>query len=709
MTLTMKTMEQKLQKAGRKHSRLYLFCNFTALMIISAYSALMCSETVQTVFPSGGDSRKQMYFIFAMTLAGCIVFTIYAVGLFFRHKSAQLGILMALGASRKRLLPGLFREVLFLSGTSAAAGILAGFPFVWLIWSLFRLVLVDSSEMELVLDYRCLFLSLAFFLLVVGLACFTAWRYLKKTNIMEVIREEHINEPVKELGRWCGPLGLLLIFAGGVMGYCAPFIWEKLFSAYAPSWASLLYAPMFVGLYMMMLYTVVYGWGKHKKNPYKKIISRGMMKFQARQTVNNLLVVTLLMAGGCFAMFYLPASGTSAVLGYVNYSHDYFYQYPVDQAVPGEDAVKELAGEYGLSTKDWGGCDYIMLGIGGTAEMADEGGRYHVEYLPVLGEARFLSEDAFHALTGEYVDVAPGTYFGINNREESNIYLNEGAQDLTNMVTGKQIPTQFAGYLHYDLMSDSSGYYVLDRGDYELLEEGLTDSWRGRILQFNVEGKDSYPFAREFYLRFLHSFDESCEYHREYDRVAKMRAEEAGETYWMDTESGDGFRVSYEEWESMIFQSGWKYQPKFRIMLLNDYLCMMGVLYMMFLFIFIVCLTTSLVVCYTRCQTIAMNNRYIFDDLKKLGASPAFLAGEVKSQCGSVFGVPGVVGMSVMYVLFAMILYANDGRITDYEAAALLICLALVLLIGLGIGAVYRRTAVGIMRQLGIGLAEGIR
>lgn len=341
--------------------------------------------------------------------------------------------------------------------------------------------------------------------------------------------------------------------------------------------------------------------------------------------------------------------------------------------------------------------------------MADEGGRYHVEYLPVLGEARFLSEDAFHALTGEYVDVAPGTYFGINNREESNIYLNEGAQDLTNMVTGKQIPTQFAGCLHYDLMSDSSGYYVLDRGDYELLEEGLTDSWRGRILQFNVEGKDSYPFAREFYLRFLHSFDESCEYHRAYDRVAKMRAEEAGETYWMDTESGDGFRVSYEEWESMIFQSGWKYQPKFRIMLLNDYLCMMGVLYMMFLFIFIVCLTTSLVVCYTRCQTIAMNNRYIFDDLKKLGASPAFLAGEVKSQCGSVFGVPGVVGMSVMYVLFAMILYANDGRITDYEAAALLICLALVLLIGLGIGAVYRRTAVGIMRQLGIGLAEGIR
>ncbi len=703
MTLTMKTMEQKLQKAGRKHSRLYLFCNFTALMIISAYSALMCSKTVQTVFPQGGDSRKQMYAIFVMTLAGCTVFTIYAAGLFFRHKSAQLGILMALGASRRRLLPGLLREVLFLSGVSALAGAAAGFPFVWLLWGLFRLILVDSSEMALVLDYRCLFLSLAFFLLVVGFACFTAWRYLRRTNIMEVIREEHINEPVKELGRWCGPVGLLLIFAGGGAGYFAPHVWEMLFSSYAPFWTSILYVPMFVGLYMIMLYTVVYGWGHFRKNPYKNIISRGIMKFQARQTVNNMLVVTLLIAGGCFAMFYLPATGTTAVLGYRNFECDYFYQYRADQAVPGEDEIKELAKEYGLSTKDWGSCDYITLGIGGTADIEDGGNHFHVEYLPVSREARAISEEAYSAFTGENVDVAPGTYFCVNNRQESNGFLNEGAKDITNMITGKRISTEFAGYLHYDLMAvDDTGYYVLDRADYELLKEGLTEDWRGRLVQFDVEGKDSYPFAREFYRRFLDSFDESCEYHHSYDRVMKMRAEEAGEAYWMDTERGEDFRIRYEEWESLLFQTGWKYQPSFRILLLNDYLCRMGVLYMMFLFIFIVCLTTSLVICYTRCQTIALNNRYIFDDLEKLGASPAFLAGEVRSQCSSVFRVPTLVGMGVMYALFAMILYVNDGRITYYEGIALMICLGIIFLVGIVTGAVYYRTVRRIRDQLGI-------
>ena len=211
-TLTMKKMEQKLQRADRKHAHLYLFCNFAALMIISAYSGMMLSHTVQTTFPAGGDSRKQMNAIFMLTLIGCVVFTVYAASLFFRHKSRQLGILMALGASRKRLVPGLFREVLFLSGLSCTAGIAAGFPFIWIIWSLFRLILIDSSDMKLAFDFRCLLISFGFLAVVVIFSCLTAWHYLRRTNIMEVIREEHINEPVKEPGKWCAHVAHVVYF-----------------------------------------------------------------------------------------------------------------------------------------------------------------------------------------------------------------------------------------------------------------------------------------------------------------------------------------------------------------------------------------------------------------------------------------------------------------------------------------------------------------
>ena len=193
---SMQAIVRKLQKADRKQASLYLFCNFISLMLISAYSAMMFSPTVLDILPEGGDSRKQMYAIFALSLFGCVVFTIYAASLFFRKKSRQLGILMALGASRKRLTPGLFGEVFTLCASSSILGIIAGFPFVWLLWNGFRLFLVDSEEMALHFDFRCLLVSILFLLIVIAFSCLTAWRYLKKTNIIDVVQVEHKNEPV---------------------------------------------------------------------------------------------------------------------------------------------------------------------------------------------------------------------------------------------------------------------------------------------------------------------------------------------------------------------------------------------------------------------------------------------------------------------------------------------------------------------------------
>ena len=699
--MNMKQMEQKLQKADRKQSRLYLFCNFMALMIISAYSALMFSPTVQTVFPEGGDSAKQMYMIFVMTVIGCVVFTIYALGLFFRHKSGQLGILMALGASRKRLAPGLFREVIVLSSASALLGIVAGFPFVWVIWQGFRLILVDSSDMILSFDLKCLGVSILFFLLVVGFACVTAWRYLRKTNIMEVIREEHINEPVKELGKWCGPVGMGLIVAGAALGYGTPALCHAWFHMYPPSWISIFYAPVLVGLYMVMLHTVVHGWRSLRKNPYKNIISRSMMKFQGKQTVNNLIVITLLIAGACFGIFYLPANGVSAMLRYANQAYDYFYHYRADQNVPDQAAVEELSRKYQLTLKDWNECDYITLGMGQESIIEEEdSNHYNIEYVVMNEEEKVLSEDAYRTLTGQDADVEPGTYMNITNTDETSLYTNNNAREFTNMVTRKQIATEFAGYLHNDLLCDQVGCSVLSNEDYALISEGLTDDWRGRFVQFNIDGNDNYQFANEFYKLFVSSFDKSCELPHYYDRVQKIRENEAGEVYWGDTE--DMSPVSFERVDSFNFRIYWVYQPQFRILSQNDYLRSMAVMFMMFLFICIVCMLTALVVCYTRCQTIALNNRYIFDDLKKLGASPEFLAKEVRSQCKNVFKVPTIIGMTAIYMFFIMILYANDGRMLSAEVLALLVCLGIIGLLAAIVYAVYRASVRTIKKQLEI-------
>ncbi len=705
---TMKKMEQKLQRAGRKHAKLYLFCNFMALMIISAYAALMFSPTIQTVFPPEGDSRKQMNMIFVMTLFGCVIFTLYATGLFFRHKSRQLGILMALGASRKKLFPGLFREVFLLSSVSSVVGLIAGFPLVWLIWSACRLFLVDSPEMALRFDFKCLTVSILFWMLATGSACLNAVRYVRRTNIMEVIREEHINEPVKELGKWCGPAGGLLILAGAVIGYGAPAFWQKVMSAYPPAWLGVLYAPVFVGLYMVMLHTVVNGWGTglgmsaRKRMPYRNIISRSMMKFQGKQTVNNLIIVTILVAGACFAIFYLPTLSSSALLEYAQRSYDYYYEYRLDQNVPSKEEVKALAKEHGLALKDWETCEYITVGAGHDRMVEEADGKhFHIEYKPISSELTLLSEDAYARLTGEPAEIMQGSYLVVTNQEESSVVANEGAGHLTNMTTRKQITTAFAGYLHNDLLSGRRSLAVVSNEDYALLEEGLSNEWRGVMVRFGIDGKDSYEFAKDLYRRFVSSFDESCEISCYYDRVEQIMTQEAGEEYWGDS---DPFTLlSYDEMESSHFKLSWRYQPKFRILDQNDFLVNMSVFFMMFFFIFIVCLTTALIICYTRCQTIAMNNRYIFDDLRKLGASPAFLEKEVRSQCGNVFRIPALVGMTAMYFFYGMILYANDRKITISELTGMGVCFGILILIGAVFVLLCRITVKTLKKQLQIG------
>ena len=697
--MTLKSLEKKLQKVDRKQAGLYLFCNFVSLLLITAYSAMMLSPTVLLVLPEGGDSRKQMVAIFVLALFGCVVFTVYASGLFFRKKAKQLGTLMALGASGRRLLPGLLREVLFLSSVSSFAGILAGFPFVWILWNSFRLFITDSTQMTLRLDFKCLYLSALLFLIVVAFSCVNAYRYLRRTNIMEVVHEEHRNEPVRELGTWCGPVGILLVFAGAVLGYTAPMVYQALFSAYSPVWINLLYAPCFLGLYMIMLHTVVHGWNFRRKQSYKNLIARSMMKFQGKQTVNNLLVSTVLIAGGTFAIFYLPMMGVGRIMEIKERPYDYYYLYRADQTVPGEKEVSDLAASYNLKIKDFKNAPYLSLAMDGTTEVEDEGRNFHYEYVPLLEEGRFLSEDSYEMLTGEEISVEQGSYLAVSNADETGLYyLNSGAANLTNMVTFQSITVTFAGYVHYDFLVDQIGYYVLNNTDYESIAQGLTPDWMGCTAFFNIDGEDSYAFAEDFFYTLVSAFGPECELPVYYDRVTKYYKEQQGEVYWGDTDRMT--KISFSRPDESDFRMYWTYMPKSRMLDQMDFLRTFSVYFMMFLFIAIICSLAAMIITYTRCMTIALNNRYVFDDLKKLGASPAFLIREIKGQAEPVFKIPSMVGMSIMYLLYALLMFGNDGKWTGSEIGGMAVCFFILIALAGVYYLVYRHTIKSMCRQL---------
>lgn len=699
---TIKELEARLRRTDRKQAGLYLLCNFISLMLMTAYSALMFSPTVLNIFPEGGDSLKQLYMIFAMTLFGCTVFTVYAASLFFRKKSRQLGILMALGASRKLLAPGLFRQVVLLSGSSAFLGILAGFPFIMILWKLFRFFIVDNQYMVLRLDFSCLWIPFVFALIVLFCACLLAFVYLRKTDILDVIQEEHQNEPVKELGRWCGPVGIILLIGGAMLGYYFPTFYRDLTHRFPSAFIKVLcYSPVFPGLYMIMLHTVVNGWRFRRKNPWKNIVARSMMKFQGKQTVNSLLVTTVLIAGGCFGIFYLPMLGTGTSMTIEQREYDYSWFWPSDQKLPSEEEIQTLAKEHKVQITGWKECPYLSLAIDANMMIDNDDGSFSWKYYEIASEGHFLSESDFNRISGQNLSVEPGEYYAVTNREETSYRIIDDSTRFTNMTTREVLPVSFQGFVHFEQLG---ALYVgiLDDDDFQKISQGLTPTWHGTMAFFNSEGKDSYPFARAFYEKIVASFDDDSFSSGLYDPVEYLMTEGYTNDYFGTSYRDADEHLDRSQLDSADFRMFWNYMPQFRILDSTEQLNTFSVFMMTFLFIGIVCFTAAFVISYTRCQTLALNNAYVFYDLKRLGASPEYLSRELRRQAGPVFKIPAVVGMSCMVLLYGMMLYANDNRYTQSEIAGFLVCLEVIAVIALLFYAVFLKTLSGLRRQLEI-------
>ena len=113
---------------------------------------------------------------------------------------------------------------------------------------------------------------------------------------------------------------------------------------------------------------------------------------------------------------------------------------------------------------------------------------------------------------------------------------------------------------------------------------------------------------------------------------------------------------------------------------------------MLFVFISVICFAAVLVIGYTRCLTIALNNHQVYDDLRHLGATPKYLHNSVRGQISKVFGIPGFIGTLLMFVFYVMILYFNDNSITSSEAVGLRSCLYVIIGMSAVIWGFYRVT-----------------
>ena len=682
----MKTFSEvysKLRKNNKKNYLLLMGCCFFSVLLITAYVTMMRSPTVLNVLPEGGDSRKQVMAVFVLAVVGCGVFTTYASGLFFRSKSKETGVFMAMGASKRQLKELLAKELVLIALTTCVLGVLCGVPLAIGVWQIFRKFIVDTQQMSFTFDAQALLFALAFSVYVVVMLFFMGSRFIKRTNIIDIVNESRKSEPIKSVPRWYGIVGIALMFGGGFIGYLTPTFCVTVLKLYPPAWVNITYAPLFIGLYMILLHTVVNGW-RGGRNRYKNIISTSMMKFQGRQTVRNMLVITVLLAGGYFAAFYTPMLGTGAMQGFDKRPVDYAYHYRMDQNMITQEDVEKMAAEENVNIKDWKEAAVATLGQDGYEHIEKEtaiGITYTKEYRDILGSGTYISERDFNRMTNQNADVKSGEFCPVLTSDGDGDYMIGIDQTkLYNMCTDEMIETKFGGYLYDDIFA--TNIYVLDDMDYAEIAEGLEPYWQERYVFFNVDNVEgTYDFAKRLFYDIVDHSDKSCEQFDSWDPVAKMIAEENGGKYDYDKEnlSEHGFSaISYDERDSSDFRNFWKYMPMFRVLDKEDFVKTMAVFLTLFILIAIICMAAVIVIAYTRCVTIAINNSQVYEDLRHLGATRDYLRRSVKNQVMKVYLVPGVIGTGLIYALYMFIMFFNDGRLSASEISGLLSCAAVV-------------------------------
>ncbi|MCM1988915.1 ABC transporter permease [Oceanirhabdus seepicola] len=687
--MTMNNVTAKLRQKNIKNYYLLLLCTILSVMLVTSFALIYFSKTVQTILPEGGDSRKQASMIFVIAIVGCCVFTTYASSLFFKYKSREFGIFMALGEKKKHLKKVLLKELSVVISAASAVGLVLSVPLSYFIWKIFQIFIVDTHEMQYQFSPLGFCYGMGFCIFVTLCIFISGVKFIKRSNIIEIITDSRKSEVVKDVKSWTGIAGWIIFFSGIFLGYMVPHIAVRKFNYRLPSIWNVTFLLSFVGIYKIMLYTVVHSKkGRNSKKYYRNIISSNMMRFAGKQTVRNMCVIAFLIAGALFAAFYTPTAVTGMFSDLKARSIDNVFFYRQDETQISKEEIYSLAHENNVKITDYFEAETISLIIDGVRRDY-VGNKLIEEHCEKLKYSNFMSEESFNKISGEEVVVQNGQYLTVVSKEYTEGFWKK-SNDLslvTHPVTDITENLAFVDVVRFSSLSfDGTNIYVISNEDYERLYQGLTEDKKHKFVLFNVENpEETYFFTKKLRDEIINRSSENVAIVSSYDLYKKQMCEEEGEKYWLDD-----YNVELSVDNSQLFMD-WKYYPMFKVVNSQDLIKNLAVFLMLFIYIAIICFAAVAIIAYTRSVTIAIDNKALFMNLKKLGANNKYIERSVKKQLAKIFIYPTIVGSTAIYLFFGMIMFANGGsNISSSEYMALSINFAIILIACAFMYSVYR-------------------
>lgn len=669
--MEMNSIISKLRNKNKKNYYMIIFCNIISIVLITSFSLIYFSPTVQDVFPIGGDSRKQAILVFFIAVVGCMIFTTYASSLFFRYKSTEFGIFMALGEKNKNLRIIILKDIMFIISISFLIGIILSLPAAVCIWKILKVFVIDIKAMSYKFSVDGFTYGIVFCVFSLGCILYEGNKFVRKIDIIEVIQNQRRMEIDKPIKRWYKVAGYCLVFTGLACGYILPSIIVNLYGYMLPAIWNVTYGISLIGIYMIMIHSVMYKKiGKNVGSYYKNIIAISMMRFSGRQTVKNMCLISILILGALFSSFYTPTVVMEMFDNIENKEFDYIFFNKVNENSIAKNEIYNLAKSNNVTINNYNEIESILLITDGIKrDYVDN--KLVEEYYEKLKFKSFISESSFNKVYGKKISIQNGEYYKIisKNGDETIWRKWNDINLITNPISNEIEKVKYRGVLKCSsLATKSEDRYVISDKNYYSLSRKLNSDYKERIVLFNVKDfEKTYGFAQKLKDDIINKSSEKSAVIQAYDEYEKIKAVESGEEYWADQ-----YKIDLNPENSNLFLD-WKYYPSFKVLDKQDIVKNMAVFLMLFIYTSIICFATVSIIAYTRSIIIAVDNIGLFQNLKKLGASNLYIKNIIKWQIFKIFMYPTLIGSIIALSLDLMILLNNGSRFTPGEQSALII------------------------------------
>lgn len=691
--MTLHDLLAKLRKKNKIDYRQFQFSTAFAVMLISSFLILVCSPLIQNALPDGGDSAKQIWLSFAVSAIGCIIFVLYVTKLFLRFKSREIGIFLALGTDKHILQRTLSAELAKMTALCSAAGIVIGAALACIAGKMMELLVSHVYTEKFSFTIKGFLFSVCFAVVLFLFIQFQANRVLKGTNIMDVIYEERRQEPMKKsVSKAYFISGIVLALAGIFCALILPQIITYTTKVFLGGWTNLFYLLAILGVYRMLVYTVSsHQRGRNPQKYYNNLIDYGMMKFQGASVVRNMLVITLLLFGGLYAISYVPMM-LSTSSAEIDYEADFSFRYLNDADEPSEDEIKELSEKYHINVENYREGTFLRISGSGTERDADEKNQLKENYYENFAKYDVTSVSQFKTLTGIDLDIPAGSYYQIiGSSSYENIWFQFGDMDQLYIENEDiYLPLEYTGTIIYESlnigannnMGDGSRFVVND-SDFTRLRTGLDSSHLETQVLFDIEGNatDMISFSNELFCIFTEGMSSNMDVLEYYN---ESTADRVGTDY---TENYTGAVVDAK---NPLKATDWQFAPLFVPILDQQLLMELSTRLLMFSYIFIICIAATGVIGYTRSQSVGLTNRQVFEDIKRLGADLHYRQTLLRKQLQKVFVLPTLLGAGICILYQLLLRWNNDMMISAGEIRSMLIISGIALVIGIYQYIIYR-------------------